>query len=842
MPDANFYLGRWADDPAQAVQYDPADLTTHAVMIGMTGSGKTGLLIAVLEEAARQGLPAIIIDPKGDLTNLLLHFPELRGRDFAPWIDPEAARRAGVALDSLAADTAERWRNGLAEWKLGRAEIEALRDAVDYAVYTPGSTAGTPVNLLSSFEAPGNWQGDDATALKEAYRERISATVTALLGLVGVSDVDPLRSREHILLSNIIEYAWSRDQSLNLAGLIEQVTAPPFDRLGAFPLERFFPEKDRFALALLLNNFLAAPSFQTWLEGQPLDVPTLLRTPAGRPRFSIFYLAHLSESERMFFVTLLLAAVESWMRAQRGTSGLRALLAFDEIVGYLPPVANPPSRAVLLRLLKQARAFGLGLMLSTQNPTDLNYKALSNAGTWFIGRLQTEQDKDRLLDGLQSLETGIDRAAFDRLIAGLKPRLFLLHNVHRGGPRTFQSRWALNYLAGPLTRVQIADLPGYKPEQGIPKAGPAALKAEPGAPPPRVYGATYAVPQAAVPQATPAPARQRPKAADPGYATAPPALPASVSQFFYPTSVSLQRALSAQGGALRGPLEPRGLVYRPALLAQAEVRYLNRRYNLEATREPACLVFNPDLTPDWDEFTRRPFNPEGLRPAPAPDSRFDRLPATLASARHLSAMQKDFLDWAYRNSVVYVRACEPLKVYAGPQVAEETFRRSVDAAARTAMQAEIDKVAAAFDARLEALARKIERQQLSVDRREDALGQRRSEQTAADLEFISGLLGGRKRPVSNSVSKRRMTQQAKGQLDEARKLLKDMREEWKQLADEREAELARVQLEWQERAAQVTSIPVTPAKKDIFIELFGVAWMPYYLIDSPDGTLELAAF
>jgi hypothetical protein len=526
---------------------------------------------------------------------------------------------------------------------------------------------------------------------------------------------------------------------------------------------------------------------------------------------------------------------------------LRALLAFDEIVGYLPPVANPPSRGVLLRLLKQARAFGLGLVLSTQNPTDLNYKALSNAGTWFIGRLQTEQDKDRLLDGLQSLETGIDRPAFDRMIAGLKPRLFLLHNVHQSGPRTFQSRWALNYLAGPLTRVQIPDLPGYRPEsesQEVPEppVGAHGRAPQPEPETPRAFNASFAVPAASEPvPASPAPAAV-PGRAQPEYATVPPALPAAVTQYFYPTTVSLQRALSAQGGALRGPLEPRGVVYRPALLAQAEVRYLNRRYNLELSRQPACLVFNPDLTPDWDAFVRHPLNPETLRLFPAPEAHFDSLPSGLASTRALNALQKDFLDWVYRSGVVYVRACEPLKVYAGPQQNEETFRRAVEKAARAGMQAEIDKAAAGFDTRLDVLARKIERQQISVDRREDELGQRRSEQSAADFEFITGLLGKRKRSVSTSMSKRRMTQQAKGQLDDARKLLKDLRDEWQSLADEREAALQRIQADWQERAAQVTQIPVTPLKKDIFPELFGLAWMPYYRISSPDGMLELAAF
>nr|HMN60290.1 DUF853 family protein [Anaerolinea sp.] len=450
--DPTFYIGRSIDlsaaaqaqPAAQATRYDPDDLTTHGVIVGMTGSGKTGLLINMLEEAALRGLPSIVIDPKGDLTNLLL------------WIDPETARRQNLSVPQLAEITAQRWREGLQNWDLDQDELLALRDAMDYVVFTPGSTAGVPVNLLSSFAPPHGLNWDEH---REILRERIAATVTALLGLVGLKEIDPLRSREHILLSNILETAWSQGRSLDLTELILQTQNPPFDRLGAFAVNSFFPEKDRLALALLLNNFLASPSFQTWPEGQPLEVEDFLYTPQRKPRMSIFYLAHLDENERMFFVTLLLASVESWMRAQRGSTGLRALLAFDEIVGYLPPIANPPSRTVMLRLLKQARAFGLGLLLATQNPVDLDYKGLSNAGTWFIGRLQTERDKERLLEGLQAIEGGVERSTYDRTIAALRPRVFLLHNIHnRAGPQTFQTRWCLNYLAGPLSRAQLSGL------------------------------------------------------------------------------------------------------------------------------------------------------------------------------------------------------------------------------------------------------------------------------------------------------------------------------------------------------------------------------------------------
>src|SRR5215212_8654559 len=468
MTDSRFYLGR-AYDPinkttiTESVSYDPADLTTHAVVTGMTGSGKTGLCITLLEEAALAGVPAIIIDPKGDLTNLLLHFPDLAPQDFQPWIDPEMARRAGKALDQLAVDASTSWRQGLQEWGIGQEQVLALKNAAQFAIFTPGSDAGIPVSVLSSLAVPEiPWQEN-----REVLREKITSTVTALLGLVGYDDIDPLRSREHILLANIFEAAWSQGKDVELTELILQTQTPPFEKLGAFPVETFFPAKDRMELAMVLNNILAAPAFETWREGQPLDIKSMLFTEDGRPRHNIFYLAHLSDAERMFFVTLLLSAIESWMRTQSGASSLRALLYMDEIYGYLPPQRNPPSKGPLLRMLKQARAFGLGLLLATQNPVDVDYKALSNAGTWFIGKLQTEQDKNRLLDGLESASGGISRIVFDKLISSLGKRVFVLHNIHAKQPELVQTRSTMNFLAGPLTRNQIPALNKLANAEGL---------------------------------------------------------------------------------------------------------------------------------------------------------------------------------------------------------------------------------------------------------------------------------------------------------------------------------------------------------------------------------------
>jgi hypothetical protein len=457
-----FYLGRAYDLGSrkqldQPLLYDAKDLVTHAVCVGMTGSGKTGLCIGLLEEAALDGIPALVIDPKGDLSNLLLTFPGLKAEDFAPWINLDDAARKGASAEEYAAQQAELWRSGLEKWGQSGERIQRLRAAAEFTVYTPGSSAGVPVSVLKSFDPPQGPGADDP----ELFRERVQVTATSLLGLLSM-DADPVQSREHILLSNLLTAAWQKGQSLDLARLIQQIQSPPFEKVGALELEAFYPSKERFELAMQLNNLLASPGFASWIEGVPMDIASFLHTPQGKPRVAIFSIAHLPDAERMFFVSLLLNQTVAWMRQQPGTTSLRALLYMDEIFGYFPPVANPPSKLPLLTLLKQARAYGLGVVLATQNPVDLDYKGLSNTGTWLIGRLQTERDKERVLEGLEgAVATGggkFNRAQMSEVLAGLGNRVFLLHNVHDDAPVTMETRWTMSYLRGPLTRDQIKKL------------------------------------------------------------------------------------------------------------------------------------------------------------------------------------------------------------------------------------------------------------------------------------------------------------------------------------------------------------------------------------------------
>lgn len=454
-----FYLGKIYDPDTGAVKdkilyYSAKDLTTHAVCVGMTGSGKTGLGISVLEEAGLDGIPSIVVDPKGDMGNLLLTFPHLSAEEFKPWIDLGEAERKGEDKETYAESVAKTWRDGLKAWGESAERIQKLRDTVKMEIYTPASRAGLPLSILSSFKAPSKEFALD----NELMRERILSITSSLLGLIGIT-ADPIKSREHILISTIIDQAWRAGKDLDLVDLIKQVQKPPFNKVGVLDLDTFFPAKERMALAVNLNNLLAAPGFQAWMEGAPLDIEQLLYTADKKPKIAVISIAHLSDSERMFFVTLLLNQLILWMRKQPGTSSLRAIFYMDEIFGYFPPIMVPPSKMPMLTLLKQARAFGLGMFLCTQNPVDLDYKGLSNCGTWFIGRLQTERDKNRVVEGLAAASNGeINSKEINTLISGIGNRVFIMRSIYEKEPVLFQTRWALSYLRGPLTLAQIASL------------------------------------------------------------------------------------------------------------------------------------------------------------------------------------------------------------------------------------------------------------------------------------------------------------------------------------------------------------------------------------------------
>ena len=862
MANSNFYLGRLVDaktakPTTNPVLYDPADLTTHAVVTGMTGSGKTGLCVALLEEAALQNVPAIIIDPKGDLTNLLLHFPDLLPQDFQPWIDPEMERRTGKSMDDIAKEAASSWSNGLKEWGIGKDRLLALKNAAEFSIYTPGSDSGIPVSVLSSLAAPDlNWESN-----REVLRERITSTVTALLGLVGMNDIDPIRSREHILLSNIFEFHWSAGNNLDLTELILQTQTPPFPNLGAFPVDTFFPAKDRMELAMVLNNILAAPAFETWREGEALDIQDLLFTPEGKPRHSIFYLAHLSDSERMFFVTLLLSAVETWMRTQKGSSSLRALIYMDEIYGYLPPTAVPPSKGPLLRMLKQARAFGVGLLLATQNPVDIDYKALSNTGTWIIGKLQTERDKNRLLDGLESATGGIPRAEMDKLISSLGKRVFVLHNVHAKMPVLMQTRWTMNFLAGPMTRAQIPALNELVGAGAATRTAPAPVtastKREASTPQPSVEDLQpVPMPPASQPStlrqalgdalqsANVQPVTRNFQPSTSGSLTKP-TLPAGIREYFLPQNYSLPEAFQSAKRPMPSQAAIQGVVYRPSLLAAAQVRLLDRKYGVDSEITKAALVNSLDRRGivRWDEFAYAGPSLDKVENMPAASARFGTIDSPLNDTKLMTAMQKDFIDWLFRNSEVTARANEKLKVYGGPDVSQADFMKACADTARDARDAEIEKKTSAIEKKIKSLEDKLGREERELRQDQSDLQSRNIESGANMLELGASLFGlGRKKSVATQLTKVRLAQNAKADVQESEETIAQYKKDLAALQRERDAVTAEVNDRWGQVVNDISEVSIKPKKTDIYVSLFGVAWKPFYIVQAGDETIELPAF
>jgi len=795
------------------VHYDPDDLTTHGVITGMTGSGKTGLGVIMLEEAALQGIPAIVVDPKGDLTNLLLHFPDMLPEDFKPWVDRDAARRAGIEVEEAAQKAAALWKNGLASYGIEKPQLEALSESVDYAIYTPGSDAGLPVSILASLSAPPiPWEGN-----KEILREKISSTVTALLGLVGFKDIDPVRAKEHILLSNIFEEAWREGKDLDMGSLISRVQSPPFTKLGVLSLAQFYPEDERFELAMRLNNFLAAPAFQSWLEGQPLDIGKILFTPDGKPRHSVFYLAHLDDQERMFFITLLYTAIETWMRTQKGSGSLRALIYFDEVAGYLPPVSNPPSKTIILRLLKQARAFGIGLLLATQNPVDLDYKALSNAGTWMIGKLQTEQDKARLLDGLEGASPGVDRGAFDRMISLLDKRVFLLHNVHEDEPQVFHTRWAMNYLPGPLTRTQIPELNALVSAKSHKAAGSKASAAE-----------------------------KEEKALQSSLGRdVPPSIPGSVSVHYLPVEKGPSQALKDAGKSLAGETPQPRYVYRPVLAGQARVAFLDRKHNI--SHEAVFTVRIEELRRKglvrWEDYTTEPMDMDVLSNEPRPEAAFESLDdLAVDDSKYVNSLATDFEDWIYRTQTMTIRVNETLGIAAGPEVSEEAFLEMCDAAAEEKKETEIDALEKKYQAKLKKLEEKLQKETMEWEEDKQDLNHRRMEEAGKGLENLLSLVSGRRRSLTTSLTKRRMTAKAKTDVEESEQDIENVEKEIETMKAELAEELEEVKAHWEEAQEEVITEPVSPFKKNIFMEMFGLLWVPYYAFEADGGWVTVPAF
>ncbi|MBA2304102.1 MAG: ATP-binding protein [Acidobacteria bacterium] len=783
-----FYLGREYDlaagtPTATPVLYDSRDLVTHAVCVGMTGSGKTGLCIGLLEEALLDGVPVIAIDPKGDLGNMLLTFPGLSGRDFAPWIDEDEARRAGQAPEAFAAEQAHAWKDGLAQSGQDADRIQRLKAAADFAIYTPGSRAGLPVSVLSSFAAPPANVREDA----ELLSDRASNTATSVLALAGVDG--PPRSREHTLLATLFSTAWCAGKALDLPSLILQVQTPLFQKVGILDIESFFPQKERFELSLKLNGILAAPGFDQWFEGEPLDPAALLRTPEGKPRASIFSIAHLGETERMFFVSLLLNQFLGWMRTQSGTSSLRAILYMDEIAGYFPPVANPPAKPPLLTMLKQARAFGVGVVLATQNPVDLDYKGLSNAGTWFLGRLQTERDKARVLDGLEGVAAGsLDRAEADRILSGLGKRVFLLHNVHESKPVIFQTRWTMSYLRGPLSKTQIRSLMESRKAPATGAPAPASREA-----------ATRA-------RST----------------NARPVLPPGIEQYFLPDPATGRGDVDAP-------------TYVPVVLGAARVAFTDPKAGIDTSKDLlyAVPVTDSAVPVEWQQAVEVQGTASGLRREPASaDAGYADVPAPAQQPRNYAAWQKSFSQWLSQSQRLDLLRHRATKLTSNAGEEERDFRARVQDSLREARDGELEAVRKKVATKREAIAERLRKAEAAVGRETQQASQQKTQTMLSMGAAAIGALLGRK--VISTGTLGRATTAARGvgrsmkEADDVKRAgetvttLRTQLETFDQtVRDEMQAVSAKY-----EGAVELEQLALAPKRGQVQVQFVGLGWDP----------------
>lgn len=795
-----FYLGREVDSATmkvteQPLLYDSSDLTTHAVIVGMTGSGKTGLGVGLIEEAAIDGIPVLAIDPKGDLGNLALTFPELRPSDFEPWLDQRDAERAGVSLSEYAAQQATTWRDGLASWGQDGQRIQRLREAAEVTVYTPGASAGRPISVLRSFAAPPAAVLSDPDLLNE----RLSTTASGILSLLG-QDPGPL-SREQILLTSILEHAWRAGQNLGLADLIQAVQQPPVRRLGVMDVDTVFPAKDRMKLALALNALVASPTFEAWTRGDPLDVQQLLYTPEGLPRVAVVSIAHLSDSERSFFLSLLLSEVVSWTRSQTGTSSLRALVYIDELFGFLPPVAEPPTKKPLMTLLKQARAFGVGLALATQNPVDLDYKALSNAGTWFVGRLQTERDKARLVEGMTAAAPGAATAAeLNDIVGRVGKRTFLLHNVHAKAPTVFQTRWVLSYLAGPLSRDQLARLSqaGSAPVLAdAPSSGPHATAA--------AVQASALAAQPPAPTATGVPAAGRPF------------LPPDVPQLFAPL-------VSASEGA----------TYFPQVLGVADVHYVSKTHGVDETRRITRLAELREgvVELDWNDGAESELSLERMASEPAAAVSFQPLPDVAMDTRAVKSWDSLLQRWLRVEGALSLLRFSPLKLVAEPHESEQQFRVRCMQALREQRDAEKEKIRRKYQSRETTLERRILQRRQAVERNsQQAQGSTLDAAVSVGGALLNAFLK-KRAPSASSIGTavRRSTNVGKkqGDVQRARDALAQAEAEMAALQKELEAELsALAQSQLHADELELETVSIKPTSRDVLVRYVGVLWVPY---------------
>jgi hypothetical protein len=812
----SFHLGRTIDpktgEPGtDEVVVGSSELTTHGVIVGMTGSGKTGLAVVLLEEARLAGIPTLVLDPKGDMTNLALVFPDLAPESFRPWVSEAEAQAAGVTPDEYAAKQATVWREGLEASGIGPERLQALQESGDVTVYTPGSTAGVPLDVIGSLGAPPlSWETEE-----EALRDEIEGTVTSLLALVGIQ-ADPLASREHVLLSNLIENAWRAGRDLDLGTLIGEIQSPPIRKLGVFEIDQFFPPADRTKLAFTLNALVASPSFAAWGQGEPLDPQTMLFTADGKPRCAVVYLAHLSDEERQFVVTLVFSKLVTWMRGQAGTPDLRALAYMDEVFGYVPPSASPPPKKPILTIFKQGRAFGLGLVLSTQNPVDLDYKAMSNAGTWLVGRLQTENDKARVLEGLRSAAGNTDVAALDAAIGGLGKRRFLLVSARSSAPRLLATRWAMSYLCGPLTKEQVARLKPASAEAG--KLQSATGSAEPAA-----AGATDAEPTSATTQApAPTPTAEPAELAADETTVAPP-VASGVSVCFLDPAAPWASGIGAVPGSNR---------LRAFLAARVSLRYDDSTAGVDEQQEFEAVYGPVDGGVDLESETQVDYDDRDFAAA-APASAVYVLPgAPLDKAAFFTDTAKEIRRRLVDRRPLELQRNRTLKLVSRPGESEEDFAARCDTAAQEHADAEAAKIRERLEAKRDRLDRALEQAQRRVEELEvDTRSRQTTEVLAGAGALLGALFGGRRSTrsmagaLSGAASRRGMSSRAAERKETAEQKVEATKDDLAELEQEIADEISEIDERWRGAAAEVDTLSIRLEATDVRVVETRLVWV-----------------
>lgn len=795
IPEAlgQFYLG--SDVYPQTTQgqptlYDAADLTTHAVIIGMTGSGKTGLGISLLEEASLDNIPVIAIDPKGDLGNLAFAFPNLAPSDFEPWIDEGMAVQAGMSVADFAKQTAENWQQGLANTFQTPERVQLLKNANRVTVYTPGSETGVPVALLGNFVPPADSVKSDG----EAYAEYIDANVSALLVLLKI-DGDSL-APEHVFLAQLLKTAWDNNQTLTLVDLITQIQTPPFDKIGILPLSQVFADKDRQKLAMKLNTLLASPSFGSWLKGMPLDAGALFYDKNNRPQTSVMNIAHLSDDERLFFVTLLLSNLISWMRRQQGTSTLRAILYMDEVFGYLPPLGNPPTKVLLLTLLKQARAFGLGIVLSTQNPVDLDYKALSNAGTWFIGRLQTAQDRERVMDGLLSASgaTGLDKSTLNDWFDKLGKRQFLLHNVHETSPVIFATRWSLSYLSGPLNKQAIAKLKAQNGEN-LTQASSQNL----GQPPSQNANQNLSPLESSI--------------------STPPALPKDIGTYFLPKDLVSENLT----------------IYEPQAFAYARVFFNDKKTGTQTQQQMLLLTRfgEPPMVVDWHNAILSDVSFEQLQTTAHQPAKLGDLPTQALDKTAWKTWEKDCKDAIRQQQVLTLWYAEDVEIYSEVGESETAFRNRLITPMHEERDVDMADLRETFAKKQDVLAKKI---QSATEKLQQAQSEASQGWLDAGVSIGSAVLGafmGRKTLSQTNINnvKKAMGQvggikDSRAEAGELETVMQGLQVEMTAMEQDLQTQLNAITQQYDPQTATLETVTISPTAKDISILMMGVAYVP----------------